>query len=341
MTIFTSTTAQVRSGPPPQGAAAAHFPPPPPPPPTMLMPPQPCTLPLSPPPYCSAAASLSPGLSIPSPASYTPLSPPPYSQANLRPPVPGMNTVTHSVSSHCLDVSFAAASERGRAADTLQHNLSVYQAPGPVPLYSLSPAPSPAFSRSPCPSPALSRSPCPSPMCVSPGPYVEEVWFSVQPPPLPYLGVPTAVYGQHSATTGSPRLSRRASRKKGKGKATSSKASGKSSGARVKKSSSATHKGDNTHNGDYCTQPGTSGVRTEECPRAGQPCGRTDITEEGVPSKSGGFSSWIPGFLQAMSPSTPRRRLVGQETGDTESRQRGRGHDKQPEDSAQRDAFIM
>ena len=347
VTTFTSATVEVRNGPPPQGAAAAHFPPPPPPPPTMLMPPQPCSLPLSPPPYCSAAASLSPGLSIPSPASYPPLSPPPYSQANLRPPVPGMNTVTHSVSSHCLDVSFATASERGRAADTLQHNLSVYQAPGPVPLYSLSPAPSPAFSRSPCPSPACSRSPCPSPMCVSPGPYVEEVWFSVQPPPLPYLGVPTAVYGQHSATTGSPRLSRRASRKKGKGKATSSKTSGKSSGARVKKSSSATHKGDNTHKGDYCAQPGTSGVRTEACPRAGQlqndskPCGRADITEEGVPSKSGGFSSWIPGFLQAVSPSTPRRRLVGQETGDTQSRQRGRGHDKQPEDNAQRDAFIM
>lgn len=313
----------------------------------MLTPPQPCSLPLSPPPYCSAAASLSPGLSVPSPASYPLLSPPPYSQANLRPPVPGMNTVTHSVSSHCLDVSFAATSERARATDTLQHNLSVYQTPGPVPLYSLSPAPSPAFSRSPCPSPACSRSPCPSPMCVSPGPYVEEVWFSVQPPPLPYLGVPTAVYGQHSATTGSPRLSRRASRKKGKGKATSSKTSGKSSGARVKKSSSATHKGDNTHKGDYCAQPGTSGVRTEACPRAGQPqndpkpCGRVDITEEGVPSKSGGFSSWIPGFLQAVSPSTPRRRLVGQETGDTQSRQRGRGHDKQPEDSAQRDAFIM
>ena len=301
------------------------------------MPPQPCSLSLSPPPYCSAAASLSPGLSIPSPASYPPLSPPPYSRANLRPPVPGMNTLTHSVSSHCLDVSFAAASQRGQATDTLQHNLSVYQAPGPVPLYSLSPAPSPACS----------RSPCPSPMCVSPGPYVEEVWFSVQPPPLPYLGVPTAVYGQHSATTGSPRLSRRGSRKKGKGKATSSKTSGKSSGARVKKSSSATHKGNNTHKGDYCAQPGTSGVRTEACPRAGQPqndprpCGRADMTEEGMPSKNGGFSSWIPGFLQAVSPSTPRRRLGGQETGDTESRQRGRGHDKQPKDSAQRDAFIM
>ena len=311
--------------------------------PATLMPPPPCSVSISPPSYCPAPSSLPPGAF---PTSITPcisLSPPPFPPATLQPPVLSTNALSRSLSSHCLEVNYAA-SDRSQAVGALQNHVSVLQASGPAPMCSLSPCPSPVCSRSPCPSPLCSRPPCPSPVCVSPAPYFEEVWYTVQPPaprpPPPYCGRPTAemlnAYVQHSSPAAGPCLPRSKSRKKDRGKAVISRTSGKSSGARVKKSSSARQQ-------EYCyAQPGTSGIRAETSPTRlpynhSQPRSGQGVTED---AESDGLSSWIPGFLQAVSPPTPRRRLRGIEKGD----ELGNGQEKQSsasENGEQRDPFIM